>query len=355
MAGVQGFKRWAFGSAAAAVSQRQLRSQRRSLHSIDAPDSPVAPKPKKSRVSSKSKASSAASSDDTTHFPKRKPSPIGFIATTPVAGDRVVYAFPALVSGKLVKRYKRFLADVQLDDDDTVVTVHCPNTGPMVGLLDIPLAPVRLSVSHNAKRKYAHTLEFIQVKNQADAMVWVGVHSASANRMVETALRNGWLPEVVGHRRITSIQPEVKHTKDSRVDFVVTTDDQVDTYVEVKSVTLSKEEEQAGGRDALSSRRRCAVFPDTVSARASKHVEELAHVRSKGHRAAVVFLVQRSDCATFAPSSLHDPAFAAHCDKAKAAGVAFHGYACAFNDDSSHVTLLGPLAPHTSDLLHSVA
>ncbi|ETW09782.1 sugar fermentation stimulation protein [Aphanomyces invadans] len=345
MAAVHTFQRWAFRTMAAAP-QRQLRSRSISSKRKDVPvsDAPLSPVVRIKKPRNVKNAKTATPQDVPLSSTKRKVSPVGFIAMTPVSGDRIVYEFPTLVSGKLIKRYKRFLADVQLDNSDTVVTVHCPNTGPMIGLLDLPLAPVRLSVSDNAKRKYAHTLEYIQVVNDANEATWVGVHSASANRMVETALRNGWLPEVVGHRQIMSIQAEVKHTKDSRVDFVVTTDDGVDTFVEVKSVTLANASEPTAD---VMPQQRCAVFPDTVSTRASKHVQELVHLiqNNQRRRAAIVFLVQRGDCTAFAPSEVHDPAFAAHCEEAKAAGVVIHAYACALDSSKPRVMLLGPLPP----------
>ncbi|OQR88860.1 sugar fermentation stimulation protein [Achlya hypogyna] len=245
---------------------------------------------------------------------------------------RVVAAYPRLVQGQLLKRYKRFLADVQLANDE-VVTVHCPNTGPMIGLLDLPLAPVQLSISDNPKRKYAHTLEHIQVEN-GSALEWVGVHSTSANGMVGTALRNGWLPEVVENRTITKIQAEVKHTQHSRIDFVVETEGPKTFYIEVKSVTLAMPGQKA-------------VFPDTVSTRAQKHIEELISFQSKQSskdiQSTVLFLIQRRDCESFAPSVAHDAAFAKLCAEAHGAGVAFFAYDCELvaQDDQGHVLLKG--------------
>ncbi|EQC33101.1 hypothetical protein SDRG_09089 [Saprolegnia diclina VS20] len=262
------------------------------------------------------------------------------VALAADADARVVYTYPRLVQGKLLKRYKRFLADIQLANDE-VVTVHCPNTGPMVGLLDMPLANVQLSLSDNPKRKYAHTLEQIQVDN-GQGLEWVGVHSTSANAMVGNALRHGWLPDVVGHARITKISAEVKHTAHSRIDFVVETDAKT-YYIEVKSVTLLTE----NGR---------AVFPDTVSTRAQKHVEELIALQAShgtSIQPTIVFVIQRRDSSSFAPSTAHDPAFAALCARAKAAGVHLFAYACELmtpTSESGHVVLLpGPLPVITDD------
>ncbi|KAF0697256.1 Aste57867_12028 [Aphanomyces stellatus] len=345
------FQRWAF--AAAAAPQRQLRSHTRRHVHTDSPELSYPAKKPRVRTESASTASPIADESATCTAPPSIDSD----------GNRILHTFSKLVGGQLIKRYKRFLADIQLDDGE-VVTVHCPNTGPMVGLLDIPNAPVQLSVSDNPKRKYAHTLEMIQVHN-GDKHVWVGVHSASANRMVKTALQNGWLPEVVAHRCISRIQTEVKHTKDSRIDFVIDTADGSDqgsannatdsddisaktatptakstVYAEVKSVTLAVESMEHIGDGRRRHLR--AVFPDTVSARASKHVEELIHLHeTKPHvHGAIVFLVQRGDCASFAPAAQHDPTFAALCARAKAAGLGLHAYACDLVPESRQIRLL---------------
>ncbi|KDO29011.1 hypothetical protein SPRG_06066 [Saprolegnia parasitica CBS 223.65] len=265
---------------------------------------------------------------------------LDIVALAADADARIVYTYPRLVQGKLLKRYKRFLADIQLANDE-VVTVHCPNTGPMIGLLDLPLANVQLSVSDNPKRKYAHTLEQIQVHN-GRGLEWVGVHSMSANAMVGNALRHGWLPDVVGHALITKITAEVKHTAHSRIDFVVETNGPKTFYIEVKSVTLRMD----NGR---------AVFPDTVSTRAQKHVDELIALRAShgtSIQPTIVFLIQRRDSTSFAPSTVHDPAFAALCASAKAAGVHLFAYACELitSSDAGHIVLLpGPLPVHTDD------
>ncbi|OQS07548.1 sugar fermentation stimulation protein [Thraustotheca clavata] len=254
-------------------------------------------------------------------------------------GPKIVHEYPRLVQGQLLKRYKRFLADIQLGNDE-IVTVHCPNTGPMISLLDVPNAGVQLSVSDNAKRKYAHTLEQIQIQNGE----WVGVHSTSANNMVGVALRKGWLPQAVEHRKITNIKAEVKHTSHSRIDFVVETkqeDVEKTFYIEVKSVTLATESNQA-------------VFPDTVSTRAQKHVEELIAFQTKAKKdniqSVILFLVQRKDCTSFAPSRKHDPAFAALCDAASTAGVKLIAFDCELvvEGDKGHVVLKGQLPLESS-------
>ncbi|OWZ16829.1 Sugar fermentation stimulation protein [Phytophthora megakarya] len=143
---------------------------------------------------------------------------------------KILLKYPNLVPARLVRRYKRFLADVVVLDeakDETTdeavaeeVTVYCPNTGPMVGLLDgLPNACVQLSKSDDPKRKYAYTLEMVQIHN-GERDVWVGVHSTSANRMVEHALASRWFAELGDY---DSVRREVKFAKNSRVDFVLTT------------------------------------------------------------------------------------------------------------------------------------
>ncbi|ETN00435.1 sugar fermentation stimulation protein [Phytophthora nicotianae INRA-310] len=285
---------------------------------------------------------------------------------------KILLQYSNLVPARLIRRYKRFLADVVLLDGatkdknevvdyeeaeaDEVVTVYCPNTGPMVGLLDgLPNARVQLSKSDDPKRKYAYTLEMIQIHN-GEKNVWVGVHSTSANRMVEQALASRWFTELGDY---DSVRREVKFAKNSRVDFVLTTSHADGTiahekYVEVKSVTLALPGDTS----------RCAVFPDTVSTRAQKHVTELTELLSTKTTAkteeeaakvsgAIIFLVQRDDCNTFAPSIQHDKKFAELCAVAAKSGIQLLGYSCALEPDevksSGVVRLLGPLPLQTRD------
>ncbi|KAG6610619.1 Sugar fermentation stimulation protein [Phytophthora cinnamomi] len=289
---------------------------------------------------------------------------------------KVLLEYPNLVPARLIRRYKRFLADVVLLDgaakdgsantseaggeEEEVITVYCPNTGPMVGLLDgLPNARVQLSKSSDPKRKYAYTLEMIQIHN-GERDVWVGVHSTSANRMVEKALASRWFPELGDY---DSVRREVKFAKNSRVDFVLTTnaeDGSVthEKYVEVKSVTLA-----LGGSGEDPSR--CAVFPDTVSTRAQKHVMELTELLSANKRSkkgteeedieavgpklsgAIIFVIQRDDCTEFAPSIQHDKKFAELCAVAAKSGIDLLGYSCALKPDETNssgvVSLVGPL------------
>ncbi|KAI9914601.1 hypothetical protein PsorP6_007215 [Peronosclerospora sorghi] len=284
---------------------------------------------------------------------------------------KVLLEYPNLVPARLIRRYKRFLADVVLlegtanvpstevaksslgiDDGKAesadAITVYCPNTGPMIGLLDaIPHVRVQLSKSCDPKRKYAYTLEMIQIhvagaRQNGVRDVWVGIHSTSANRMIEKALTSRWLTEL-GH--YDSVRREVKYAKNSRVDFVLSSNARDGTilhekYIEVKSVTLAME---ASGESSL----RCAVFPDTVSTRAQKHVTELTELlltKAKAPSAppnlsgAIIFLVQRDDCDEFAPSIQHDKKFTQLCAAAAKAGIQLLAYACALEPDESNRT-----------------
>ncbi|TDH71533.1 hypothetical protein CCR75_002174 [Bremia lactucae] len=281
-------------------------------------------------------------------------------AASALNDTRILLHYPNLVPARLIRRYKRFLADVVLLDktskieltDQEEVTVYCPNTGPMVGLLDgLPNTRVQLSKSDDPKRKYAYTLEMIQIHN-GDKLVWVGVHSALANRMVEQALTLRWLTELGDY---DTVRREVKFAKNSRVDFVLTAkaDDGTvlhEKYVEVKSVTLALE-------SSCSSVSRCAVFPDTVSSRAQKHVKELTELVSTKARnyaksnenvsVAIVFIVQREDCHMFTPSIHYDKQFASLCSLAANSGIQLLCYSCGLTIDESSasgtVKLLGPL------------
>ncbi|MBA4011948.1 MAG: DNA/RNA nuclease SfsA [Phenylobacterium sp.] len=210
-----------------------------------------------------------------------------------------------LVRGRLVSRYKRFFADVVLDDG-TPVTAHCPNPGAMLGL-NVPGLPVWLSKSDDPKRKLAHTLELVE----SDGGM-VGVNTMHPNRLVAEALAADAIAEVAGyavHRR------EVKYGAASRVDFLLEHDGRPPCWLEVKNVHLMR----SPG---------LAEFPDCVAARSTKHLGELEEMVRQGDRAAVLFVVQRTDCNAFAACAELDPAFAKALDRVAAAGVEVYVYAC---------------------------
>ncbi|MBF0495803.1 MAG: DNA/RNA nuclease SfsA [Deltaproteobacteria bacterium] len=189
-----------------------------------------------------------------------------------------------LHSGTLVKRYKRFLADVCLDDGN-VVTAHCPNSGSMRGC-NLPGSPVLLSVADNIKRKYKHTWELVQVSG-----FWVGINTGYPNKLVKEAIENGVIKELQGYETILS---EVPYGTNSRVDLLLKGKAGL-CYVEVKNVTLVEND--------------MALFPDAVTTRGQKHLRELAQMVTEGHRAVIFFVVQRPDGSGVAPADAIDPTY----------------------------------------------
>lgn len=208
--------------------------------------------------------------------------------------------------GRLVRRYKRFLADVVFDDGGEE-TVHAHNPGAMLGLAD-PGLTVWTSCGGSATRKLPHTLELVETASGA----LVGVNTLHPNRLVTEALAEGRVPELAGY---AAIRREVRYGEKSRVDFLLESPDRPPCWVEVKGVTLSS---QLG----------LAEWPDCVSARGTRHLGELVERVRTGDRAVVLFVAQRSDCDRFAIAADLDPAFAAARDCAAAAGVEALAYAC---------------------------
>lgn len=227
---------------------------------------------------------------------------------------------PPLVAGRLVKRYKRFLADVTLDDG-RLVTAHSANTGSMMGCAE-PGSRVWLSASDNPKRKLAFTWELVE----AEPGVVVGIHTGRANALVEEAIRAGRLPALSG---ATSIRREVRYGKNSRIDLLLDFDAAPPCHVEVKNVTLV--------RDGV------ALFPDAVTARGAKHLAEMTEVVRTGGRAAMVYCVQRGDGDALSPAQEIDPAYADALRDAMAAGV--EAYALRGKPDPAHgrIVLVDPI------------
>jgi len=219
--------------------------------------------------------------------------------SAPAAIGPLSLRLEARLRGRLVRRYKRFFADVATDDGRTL-TVHCPNPGSMLGCAT-PGAAVRCSTSDNPKRKLRHTLEMIRV-----GRAWVGLHTGRANAIVARALEAGIVPELSAY---PEIRREVRVGEGTRLDFALgrRTGDRRPVYVEVKSVTL------ADGRLAL--------FPDSVTERGRRHVETLARLRRQGSRAVLLFLVQRADCDRVTPADAIDPAYGEALRAAARAGV----------------------------------
>ena len=200
----------------------------------------------------------------------------------------LIYQYSPLTQGRLIKRYKRFLADIELDTGE-VITAHCPNTGPMTGISE-PNSLVQVSKSNNPKRKLSYTWEMIQIGS-----TWVGTNTAIPNRVIKLALQQELLPELA--ERYNTVRSEVPYGKDqkSRIDFLLTGEDnQPAIYVEVKSVTLSSNN--------------LALFPDTVTTRGQKHLRELSDLVPET-KAVMIYFINRGDCDIFAPSDSCDPKY----------------------------------------------
>lgn len=206
-----------------------------------------------------------------------------------------------LVQGRLIRRYMRFLADVELQDG-RVVKAHCPNPGSMLGLKDPGLC-VWLEPNDDPRKKLDWGWRLAQLPTGA----MVGIDTGAANKVVGEALRAGRIPGLRG-----DIQAEVKYGHNSRVDFYI--DAPAPTYIEVKSVTLMR---QAG----------FAEFPDSVTKRGAKHLAALSQVARNGARAVLLYLVQRDDCRRIGVARDLDPAYADALDAARIAGVEVMGFA----------------------------
>ena len=201
-----------------------------------------------------------------------------------------------LLFGRLIKRYKRFLADVELEDG-SVITAHCPNTGRMTTCAE-PGWRVALSDSRNPKRKYRFTWELVH-----NGRCWICVNTGRANAMAAEAVTNGIIPELAGYAEVLREQT----FGNSRFDLLLRSGDDL-CYVEVKSVTLL-----AGDG--------CYAFPDAVTERGRKHLNELMEVVREGHRAAMLYVISRSDGTAFRVADEIDPQYAAALTAALDVGV----------------------------------
>ncbi len=211
--------------------------------------------------------------------------------------------FPSpLLRGRLVQRYKRFLADVLLDSGEPI-TAACPNTGAML-CLTAPGSVVWLSRSEVATRKYPHTWELVET-DLGSGPTLVGINPQHPNRLVAEAITAGGIEELGGYQ---SLRREVKYGEASRIDLLLEDAGRGRCYVEVKNVHLMR----AAGR---------AEFPDCVTTRGARHLRELAAMVAQGHRAVMVYLIQRADADSFSISGDLDAGYAEAFTAARAAGV----------------------------------
>lgn len=232
--------------------------------------------------------------------------------------------FPdSLLRGTLVKRYKRFLADVTLDSGETV-TAHCANSGSMLSV-NMPGAEVWLSPARNPERKLRYTWELIRI---GDALV--GINTQHPNLLVAEAVAAGTIPELAGYE---STRREVKYGRNSRIDLLLEGDGRPPCYVEVKNVTLRRDVTAEG----------TAEFPDAITARGAKHLAELGDAVAAGCRAVMLFLVQRADCRRFALADDIDPVYAEGFAAARARGVEALCYRCSVTPHEVAVTTAIPL------------
>jgi sugar fermentation stimulation protein A len=194
--------------------------------------------------------------------------------------------FPTpLESGILLKRYKRFLADIKMDDNREI-TVHCPNSGSMRSC-STPGSKVQISRSLNPKRKYPFTLEMIRENS-----TWIGINTSLTNDLVVEGINNGTIVEL---QNPDSIQREIRTSAYSRLDIMLKKGPQK-IYLEVKSCTLVVD--------------RCAMFPDAVTSRGTRHLKELVNLVRQGEQGIIFFLVQRMDADCFRPATHIDPLYA---------------------------------------------
>jgi len=216
-----------------------------------------------------------------------------------------------LYEGKLIRRYKRFFAEVELIDG-AIITAHTPNTGSMLQCA-VPGHQVLVSQNSDPRRKLRYTLELIRVRDH-----WVDTHTQRTNRVVEEGLRNDWIEELSGG----VVTPEFRYG-DSRLDFQVDFGSGI-ALVEVKNVTLTD-----GSTTAL--------FPDAVTTRGQKHLRELHAARNAGYRSVIFFLVQRGEAETFSPADAIDPAYGRLLREVAAAGVEVLVYKSVVSKESNRV------------------
>ena len=222
---------------------------------------------------------------------------------------------PPLLTGKLISRYKRFMADIELPSGE-ILTIHCPNTGSMLNCKE-PGSQVWFSDSGNPKRKYRHTWEVVAVGK--DGACRAGINTGRANKLVKEAIEQGVIAGLQGY---DSVRSEVKYGhENSRIDLLLEKDGEEHTeqcFVEVKNVTL--------GEDGV------AYFPDAVTERGRKHLRELAAMAKEGHRSVLVFCVQLTGVSEVRPADHIDPAYGEALRLAAEQGVEVIAYQAAISE-----------------------
>ena len=228
-----------------------------------------------------------------------------------------------LIPGTLIRRYKRFLADVELDSGETV-TAHCANPGSMLSVNE-PGSEVFLSPARNLDRKLKYTWEMIRV-----GRTLVGINTSLPNGLVEEAVLDGTIVELGGYG---SLRREIKYGKNSRIDLLLEDIEKNKCYVEVKNVTMKRDLSKGAAVE----------FPDGVTARGAKHLVELADMVAAGHRSVMMYLVQRQDSRTFSIASDIDPVYAKGLRTAIAAGVEILCYGCKLT--ATEIRVAAPITP----------
>ncbi len=224
-----------------------------------------------------------------------------------------------LIPARSIKRYKRFMCDVILDKSGEQVVAHCPNSGSMKG---IPLenSPVMVSYHPSPTRKLKYTLEMV-----FNGSIWVGVNTGIPNHLVADTIAQNKIPELAGY---SEIRKEVKYSKNSRIDILLSDKNKL-CYVEVKNVTLIDDTH--------------AIFPDAVTTRGQKHLNDLMEMKNQGHRAVMFFTVQRTDCDRFRPAYEIDPDYAKLFTKALDHGVEAYAYQTKVTPQQIEITHLLPI------------
>jgi sugar fermentation stimulation protein A len=234
-----------------------------------------------------------------------------------------IYRYPPLIAGRLLQRYKRFFADVELDSGE-IVTAHCPNTGPMTGICILGNR-VMLSKSENPNRKLAYTWEMIELRPAERAIesdaVWVGVNTGLPNKVAERVLREKLIADLSHY---SSLRGEVPYGQEkSRIDFRLETSDRP-IYVEVKNTTWTDGS--------------LALFPDTVTTRGQKHLRELIALMPEA-RAVMLYFINRGDCDRFSPGDEKDPVYGKLLRQAIAQGLEV--FPCRFQVSPEGLKYLG--------------